>query len=384
MTPPLLTHRNDFVRLIDALGCRSGAELGVGAGSFSRVLLGSHLERLWMVDHWADPINRPYREQALSVAAESGGRAVVAEEDCLDWLRRQPDDSVDFIYLDTAHAYKPASEQIPECWRVARRVLAGHDYATWNPIANAEVGIVVAVEELAERFGLTVHVTGCPTTRVSNRLRAALDGAILADPGLWGCDIPSFWCVKPSGSHDPPLGDPFGFFLSILARYEKPDCLEIGTRRVIEDQPTVRRDRVPHAGTYLGIDMREGLDVDVVCDAHVLSRHFAPKSFDAVICCSTFEHIARPWIAAEEIAKVLRPGGLVYVQTHQTYPLHDSPEDFWRFSARGLEMLFGPPNFDVVLSGHEFPCGIESLRVPHLKHQPAFLNSVILSRRTQN
>jgi 2-polyprenyl-3-methyl-5-hydroxy-6-metoxy-1,4-benzoquinol methylase len=46
------------------------------------------------------------------------------------------------------------------------------------------------------------------------------------------------------------------------------------------------------------------------------------RPFDALVAVAVFEHLERPWIAAKEVARVLKPGGFAYVSTHQTFPLH--------------------------------------------------------------
>lgn len=192
----ILNHRDQFPDLIDAMGCQTAAELGVGSGCYSAVLLRSGVSRLWMVDHWSEASSQQYETEAVAVAAGSSGRAKIVRSDCMDWLREQPDGSVDFIYLDTNHAYEVAAVQIPECWRVAGKILAGHDYSQWNQSYNCEVGIVLALEEFSRRVGREVHVTGCATSDLIDRLHAARAGAMVTDPGPWGCNVASWWLVK--------------------------------------------------------------------------------------------------------------------------------------------------------------------------------------------
>lgn len=80
--------------------------------------------------------------------------------------------------------------------------------------------------------------------------------------------------------------------------------------------------------------------VDVVGDAHELSSFFAKDSFDAVCSYAVFEHLIMPWKAAVEINRVLRPGGLVFVDTHQTMGVHDAPWDYLRFSDMAWKGIF--------------------------------------------
>lgn len=88
------------------------------------------------------------------------------------------------------------------------------------------------------------------------------------------------------------------------------------------------------------LDVLPGDNVDVVADAHELSRHLPAESFDAFYSVSVFEHLLMPWKVAVEINRVLKPGGFGLISTHQTLGLHDMPWDFWRFSDTAWDGLF--------------------------------------------
>jgi len=156
----------------------------------------------------------------------------------------------------------------------------------------------------------------------------------------------------------------------------------MGTRRTSTDGSTLRRDWVPHAREYIGTDFEEGLDVDVVADAHHLSAVFGENRFDLVISCSTYEHIQHPWLATVEICRVLKPGGVVFVQTHQSFPIHGHPHDYWRFSVDGLKTLFSEQvGFQTITVAHEFPCRIVSERDAGAAIGLSFLNACIVAEK---
>jgi SAM-dependent methyltransferase len=77
----------------------------------------------------------------------------------------------------------------------------------------------------------------------------------------------------------------------------------------------------------------------VTADLHVLPQDWA-RRFDALVAVAVFEHLERPWIAAKEVARVLKPAGWCYISTHQTFPLHGYPSDFFRFSKEALALIF--------------------------------------------
>ena len=77
--------------------------------------------------------------------------------------------------------------------------------------------------------------------------------------------------------------------------------------------------------------------VDLLADAHRLP--FADGSLDAVYSNAVLEHVQRPWLVAEEIYRVLRPGGRLFINVPFLNIIHDA-HDYFRFTDRGVEILF--------------------------------------------
>ena len=140
--------------------------------------------------------------------------------------------------------------------------------------------------------------------------------------------------------------------------------LEIGTLRWKPDYPTHHKPLFPNAGEYIMTDVTAGTDVDVVSDAHDLVSVFGENRFDVVWTSSTFEHLHSPWIAAEQILKVLKPNGWFMVQTHFQFPLHGYPFDYFRFSREALEHIFKQAKNKI--SCYQYPAKI----VPNEKIDP--------------
>jgi hypothetical protein len=83
-------------------------------------------------------------------------------------------------------------------------------------------------------------------------------------------------------------------------------------------------------------------------------------------------------VAAHEVMKALKVGGLLYVQTHQAFPLHGYPLDYFRFSREALASLFGTTmGFEVVATNNDFPAEIYSRRLEDSHRFPAFLNTTL-------
>jgi hypothetical protein len=173
-------------------------------------------------------------------------------------------------------------------------------------------------------------------------------------------------------------------FLERLRQMAAPRVLELGARRSDPRTSTLHKSWAPHASRFVGVDYQEGLDVDVLADIHRLSQTFDRGSFDAIISASTFEHVKYPWIAAVELAKVLSLGGIIFVQTHQSFPLHSHPCDYWRFTRESLEGLFnGSIGFQVLCTDYEFPCRIVSKQEPGLRNRESFLNVRLCARKSR-
>jgi SAM-dependent methyltransferase len=88
--------------------------------------------------------------------------------------------------------------------------------------------------------------------------------------------------------------------------------------------------------------------LDVVADAHVLP--FPDASFDFVFSLAVFEHLHSPWLAAAEIARVLRPGGRVFTLCAFLQPLHGYPDHYFNATESGLRRLFSD-DFEVESCG---------------------------------
>ncbi len=86
----------------------------------------------------------------------------------------------------------------------------------------------------------------------------------------------------------------------------------------------------PPAFRYTGVDFVAGRGVDVVLeDPYVLP--FPDASADVVLSSSCFEHSEMFWLSFMEILRVLKPGGLFYLNAPGNGEFHRWPVDCWRF-----------------------------------------------------
>lgn len=112
--------------------------------------------------------------------------------------------------------------------------------------------------------------------------------------------------------------------------------VEIGSK---DYGSTVPWRKVFKGAEYVGTDLEAGPGVDVVADV-TKGIDGLPTDADLVICCSVLEHVERPWIAAENLMRLLKPGGVLYIATPWVWRYHPYPDDYFRFSFNGIRSLF--------------------------------------------
>lgn len=97
----------------------------------------------------------------------------------------------------------------------------------------------------------------------------------------------------------------------------------------------------PSARSYIGVDLpwsMHGRDqVDVFGSA--LALPFGTGSFDSLLSTEVLEHTEDPATAIMEMARVLRPEGLLILTAPLSEPLHEEPHDYFRFTKYGLGFL---------------------------------------------
>lgn len=114
--------------------------------------------------------------------------------------------------------------------------------------------------------------------------------------------------------------------------------LEVGALDVNPDDP--RYGAFPRFGDdYIGVDMREGANVDVVANAHSLP--FDDASFDCVVSSEMLEHDDAFWLSMSEMGRVLKPGGaLILTARGNGCPEHGCPSDYYRFMPQAVKVLY--------------------------------------------
>lgn len=89
---------------------------------------------------------------------------------------------------------------------------------------------------------------------------------------------------------------------------------------------------------YISTDIEIHPGIDEIAD--VTKLPYPDKSFDIVICLNVLEHVREFQKAISEIYRILKPRGEAVFATPFLYPLHDIPNDFWRFTEFSFNKIF--------------------------------------------
>jgi SAM-dependent methyltransferase len=96
------------------------------------------------------------------------------------------------------------------------------------------------------------------------------------------------------------------------------------------------------------VELTAAPPTDVVADVHELP--FDDASLDGVVAEALLEHVRDPVAVVREVARVLRPGGIVCAASPFLQPYHPSPTDYHRWTLDGFRALFD--GFDCVAAGN--------------------------------
>lgn len=88
---------------------------------------------------------------------------------------------------------------------------------------------------------------------------------------------------------------------------------------------------------YIGIDIKEGDNVDVVLEKH-FNLPFDDKSIDVVISGQAIEHMSHPWLMMEEIGRVLKKNGFCCMVVPSAGCFHEE-KDYWRVFPEGMRVF---------------------------------------------
>lgn len=88
--------------------------------------------------------------------------------------------------------------------------------------------------------------------------------------------------------------------------------------------------------------------LDMAMDLGQPLTSIGSNSLDTVLLSDVLEHIREPSILLSEIARTLRPGGVLLMNVPFLYRLHEEPYDYYRYTSHALRYLLQKAGFEVV------------------------------------
>jgi hypothetical protein len=172
----VVTTRIKLLALLPSNGI--AAEAGVDEGNYSEnILTLNRPKRLHLIDSWSserfgeDKFNKI---QSRFRAEVESGQVVINRGVSYDELGKFPDAYLDWVYLDTSHAYEDTAKEL-EVSRLkvkADGLIAGHDYTTGNIRRGLRYGVIQAVNEFCLKYDWEmIYLTHEPSRYLSYVIR---------------------------------------------------------------------------------------------------------------------------------------------------------------------------------------------------------------------
>lgn len=125
---------------------------------------------------------------------------------------------------------------------------------------------------------------------------------------------------------------------------EGKEVIEVGSKNVNGSVRSIIEKHDPK--NYTGIDIQSGDGVDVIadiCDMEVT------KQYDVVIATELLEHIKQWRLAVNNIRKLCKHNGLLFVTTRSKgFKYHPYPHDYWRYEVADIANIFRDMKFLVL------------------------------------
>ena len=69
--------------------------------------------------------------------------------------------------------------------------------------------------------------------------------------------------------------------------------------------------------------------------------------FGTIFCLSVLEHCEEPFLVANNLTSLLKPGGKICLSVPFALGFHGYPSDYWRFTHEGIKKLFPKLTFNL-------------------------------------
>jgi SAM-dependent methyltransferase len=98
------------------------------------------------------------------------------------------------------------------------------------------------------------------------------------------------------------------------------------------------RTLLPPECEYVGADIAGNSKAQIVINADG-TLPIPDASYDLVLSTQVLEHVDDPAVYLAECRRILKPGGYLLLTTHGLMFYHPYPQDLWRWTADGLDLI---------------------------------------------
>ena len=117
---------------------------------------------------------------------------------------------------------------------------------------------------------------------------------------------------------------------------------------------------------FISVDIDPQTSPNIVASCENLP--FSEATFDTILSSQMLEHVTSPEKCLGEIYRVLKPGGNFILTVPMTNEMHAEPNDFWRFTKYGIELLCTSSGFKIKGNKQRggYHCTVTQMRIRKL------------------
>lgn len=138
------------------------------------------------------------------------------------------------------------------------------------------------------------------------------------------------------------------FYDQYIPKYQNIQIVEVGSQNVNGGLRDIFTTPYTH---FVGLDFVPGPGVDhVLQDPYTIP--YPDNVLDVILCSSVLEHCDMFWLLFLDMTRVLKPGGVIYINAPSNGNFHRHPVDCWRFypdAGKALEKWARRNNQEIVL-----------------------------------
>lgn len=153
-----------------------------------------------------------------------------------------------------------------------------------------------------------------------------------------GIEMPLYYGGKPASLEDyeaESANHDFGPFVEEIVAHPDRLYLDLGCGL---------RPRVFKNCLYL--EVYPSITADIIM-APSCTYPISDRSLDGIGCFAVLEHVPEPWVVVQEMRRMLKPGGKVWIDWPFLQPVHGYPSHYFNTTREGLVSIFTRAGFTV-------------------------------------